>query len=762
LCILFLFAGAIPAFASRPYVVEQRAVSKLRAGGQKLIVDDMPMFDGNPTTIVLERFEVWAPDVEIIKYDAERKETRLPRPTTKFYRGRISGDPNSLVFMSVESNGDINGMALSGDGTRKLTVRRGVRAAGRPGERRGPRRDDAEAPLMVREFDEVDDVTTFGENGGFHCDVEGRDMTIARSLAELKPKPESSTAPTVTTAYGLNLAIETDGELYAAFGPAGPATDSLVTTYLGNLVGAASTIYQRDLKTTLTIGTTHLWSGGIASDPWTVLPASGTSAALAEFGLYWHNNYSAVNRSSVVFVSGKAFFGGVAWGGDQLCAGDFFCGAGGLSCGGATFAGSYAGGYAFCGSTTVTITVPDPNLTLNGVQYMIPVTTNFWMLLEVCHELGHNIDGPHTHCRALSPTEKATYGVSRDYIDLCYGSEGGPCYAGAVSYPPELGTIMSYCHNVYTTAGIPLGMPAGQRASRYTFGKAGEPSELMLPIFTTALESATPTVAITVGSGLPCSAGQTASVAAASSYAWQITGGTITSATNIASITFTPSAPSIVLTCTVSNTKGCSITSQRTTTSACGALAAPAAVDAHATTPTSVQISWTAVATATMYEVARQDLITLAYTTLNPGGSPGLVYSDNTVSVNKAYLYKVRAVAPSTGPYSAPDLATVVIYANPTLTAGTSVVAAQDLIEMRSAAQAVRTLANQGVFSFTDPTITSGVTVISAVHQAQLRSVVDSALSALSLTAISYTNPTPTTGATISAADMNNLRNGVY
>jgi hypothetical protein len=746
-CLLLTLLGAIPAFASRPYVVEQSAVAKLRAGGQRVVIEQMPMFDGNPATVVLERFEVWAPDAQIIKYDKDRKETRVPRPTTKFYRGRINGDAESLVFVSVQANGEIDGMAFSGDGKRKLAMRHGVRAGA---ERRTGRRDDDEAPLLVREFDEVDDLTLTPE-GGFHCDVEGESLGITQSLAALKPKPDSSTAPTVTTGYGLNLAIETDGELRTALG-----SDPAVTAYLGSLVGAASVIYQRDLKTTLTIGTTHIWADS-ATDPWTVVPPTSTRNALAELGMYWHNNYLAVPRSSVVFVSGKTFSGGVAWSANELCANDFFCGAGGLSCGSAIYAGSYAGGYAFCGSSgVVTTTVPDPNLTIGGVQYGLPFNNNFWMLLEVCHELGHNHQSPHTQCVPLDATQQATYGVvGRTFVDLCYNLDGGTCFAGTVATPAEFGTIMSYCHNRPTVGGnIP---------SRYLFGKALEPSELMLTFFSNSLEAATPTVAITVGSGLACAPGATASIAnvVGNTYAWGITGGTITSATNTNAITFTPSAPSVVLTVTDANVKGCSITSQRTTTSACGALSAPTGVDAHATGISSVQISWNSVATATMYEVARQDLITLAYTTLNPGGSAGLVYSDNSVSVNKSYLYKVRAVAPSTGPYSTPDLATVVVYANPTLTAGSSVVSAQDLIDMRSAAQAVRTLANQGVFSFTDPAIIAGVTAISAVHQSELRTVVNSALSTLSLTAIGYTNPTPTIGAVISAADMNDLRNGI-
>jgi hypothetical protein len=535
--------------------------------------------------------------------------------------------------------------------------------------------------------------------------------------------------------------------LYVGLG----GTDPAATTYLGNLIGQASVIYLRDLKTTLTIGATHLWSNS-ATDPWTKVPADGTSAALAELGAYWHNNYAGVNRSSVVMVSGKLFSGGVAWSSNELCANDFFCGVGGLSCGGAVFANSYAGGYAFCGSSgSVTTTVPDPNGTVNGIQYAVP-SANFWMLLEVCHELGHNFSSPHTHCVTLTAGEQATYAVARGFVDICYGSEGGSCYAGATSSPTELGTVMSYCHNIFLS---------GFRQSRYLFGKTGEPSEKMLPYFTGALDAATPAGAITVGAGpLPCSAGQTASVSAATSMAWGITGGAITSATNIASITFTPSAPTVVLTVTVGNTKGCSITSQRSTIALCGSLPAPASVDAHATSTTSVLVSWPAVATATSYEVSRLDTLGSAYSTL--GTTSMLNFTDSTVSVNKAYLYKVRAVAPSTGSYSNPDLATVVIYANPTLTATSSIVNAQDLVDVRSAAQAVRTLANQGVFSFTDPTITPGVTLISAVHQSQLRTVVNGAFTALSLTAISYTNPTPVIGATISAADMNNLRNGMY
>jgi hypothetical protein len=282
----------------------------------------------------------------------------------------------------------------------------------------------------------------------------------------------------------------------------------------------------------------------------------------------------------------------------------------------------------------------------------------------------------------------------------------------------------------------------------------------MFAAFTAAFDAASPDGAISLGAAepLPCTAGQTASVAAATSMAWSITGGAFTSASNIASITFTPSAPSVVLTVTVANTKGCSITSQRTATALCASLPAPGTVDAHAATAGSVSISWSSVPTATSYEVARLDLLGNTYSTITTTAS--LTYTDNAVSVNKAYLYKVRAVAPGIGSYSTPNLATVVIYGNPTLTAGSSIVNAQDLINIRDAANAVERLANRTATVF--PAVTPGVTVILASDQSALRTAVNNAFTDLSLTAISYTNPTPVAGAIISAADMNNLRNGMY
>jgi hypothetical protein len=187
-------------------------------------------------------------------------------------------------------------------------------------------------------------------------------------------------------------------------------------------------------------------------------------------------------------------------------------------------------------------------------------------------------------------------------------------------------------------------------------------------------------------------------------------------------------------------------------------IGAPTGLDAHVLPNSHVSVSWNAVPTATSYEVQRTDnIVTTPFAMVTT--TSALSIDDAAVSTNKAYMYRVRAVAPSTGPFSTPDMATVVVYANPTLTPGSSIVAAQDLVDIRNAANAVERLANRTATVF--PAVTPGVTTILATDQSALRTAVNNAFLDLSLTAIVYTHPTPVAGATIFATDMTDLRNAM-
>ncbi len=781
ICLLFATAfvvcAAPPMFATRPFVVDHELAVRLEKGiapGETLELRDIALIDGNPATLTLERFEVWRPDAEIIVYEADGKSFhKLPRPDTKFYKGMVNGDRDSVVEISVGRNGRIAGMIMANDRIftigRGIPLHNGVRAARRDDDVTPIDRSD---PLLIREFDDVEDLANNPQAANWHCDLDTFGMGRIRrpsanpaaggAASDAAPAAAPTGTPATGVSYSLNLAVETDAELRAAF-----VSDAAELTYLQGLIAAASVIYQRDLNTTLTIGTVHQWTNA-ATDPWTVTTASTTGAALAELGAYWHNNYSGVARSSVVFMSGKLFSGGVAWI-DTLCSGDFFCGSTGSSCGSSTYANSYAGGYAFCGSSgSVATTTPDPTLTINGTQFALP-SANYWPLLEVTHELGHNANGPHTHCVAVTASQRTQYGVvdGRTFVDQC---ASGECYVGSTSAPAEYGTIMSYCHLI-AASGFP-----GFRASRYRFYKIGEISELMLgDTAARCTDQGTSTcrltqglgdgtsglnATITIGSNLACSAGKTASVPANASatFSWQITGGSITAGAATNQITFTPSAPSVTVTVTVSNASGCAIINSATASTQCGAISAPVNLVASAS-GTSVTVTWNTVSGATSYNVYRST-DNVNFTSFNTAGPP---FVQTGLAADTAYIYKVRAFNGAESGDSNKDLAETTVFA--ATTAGTTKLSAADITALRTAVNAVRKLANGGVannFGFTDATLTPGTTKVRGIHITELRSTLDAARSTLGLTALSYTDPVITNGSTkVRAVHVTDLRAGV-
>ena len=177
-------------------------------------------------------------------------------------------------------------------------------------------------------------------------------------------------------------------------------------------------------------------------------------------------------------------------------------------------------------------------------------------------------------------------------------------------------------------------------------------------------------------------------------------------------------------------------------------------VIATATTTTSVNVTWTSPAGS--YEVAR--VSSAGSVTL--GQSVTGAWIDNTASAGTAYLYKVRAATGGTPPYSDPDLATTVIFTDPILTAGSNVIRAVHMTELRTAVDAVRLLAALPLAAFTDPA-PAGV-LIKRIHVIELRTALDSARALLALRTITYTTPAIVAGSTpIMKAHVDDLRNGV-
>ena len=190
--------------------------------------------------------------------------------------------------------------------------------------------------------------------------------------------------------------------------------------------------------------------------------------------------------------------------------------------------------------------------------------------------------------------------------------------------------------------------------------------------------------------------------------------------------------------------------------------AAPASVSATATTSTNVVVTWALVSGATRYDIERS-ANNVTFTNVGSTGSGDITtFNDTSAAANTAYLYRVRAANSfGDGPFSTSDLATTIIFTENPPVSGVTIIKAVHLNELRTAVNAVRTLAGQSAAAFTDPTLSSAIKV-KAVHITELRTYLTAARSALGLSTAAYTDPTITAGVTtVKGIHLTEIRNNV-
>jgi hypothetical protein len=709
---------------------EFAALHRPLRNGARVTIPRIPLAADEPDAVLeLERFQVWADHAEIKVYGANDQvlETLAP-PPVQYFRGTVAGKPDSIVFLSVHGE-NLEGVIFTAESKYALGTRRFDKTGSR---------------VIIQESSIADDITAEGQS--YTCDLDGTQITAASSprqvmsnaIADLQP----NAAPTGTQRSVLNIAVDTDYELFMSANIAG--NSSRLTTYIGNLMGGVSTIYSRDLLAEVRV--VYLGIQTSAADPFTVVPGStGTwngssvaytsSHALAELGDRWHNTPpSTVRRSGAMLISGKPQTAGVAWI-NTLCDPDF-------AGSGDPFNGHWGGGYSFCGGIAPTSSLSVPDHTT--APYYTP-SSDYWPLLQVSHELGHNVGSAHTHCVLLTPEQRTQYNVTRAYVDTCYAAAG--CYSGPTALPAETGTIMSYCHNLRTSG----------PETRFTFGQPNEASQVIVTNMRGYLAAETPSMsAITAPSSLGAGVSGNASVTsvAGMTYAWTISNGTITSASNTAAITFTGSTTPVVLTVTATNTSGCGITDY-VSVSINANLAAPANVTATATSSSNVALTWNAVPEATGYDVWRKANVAAPFAQVDSTATTS--FNDGSVSANTAYLYQVRATG---GAFSASELAATTMFTDPDLVAGSTRLKSAHLTELLTAVNAVRTLAGLGTTAFATPATVSSVST--AAHVTTLRAAINGARTTLGIGTTAYTDSSLVAGSTpIRAVHITELRAAV-
>lgn len=187
----------------------------------------------------------------------------------------------------------------------------------------------------------------------------------------------------------------------------------------------------------------------------------------------------------------------------------------------------------------------------------------------------------------------------------------------------------------------------------------------------------------------------------------------------------------------------------------------PTGLTATAVSPSQVNVSWSFSGQADGFLIERRGPGQSSFAQIGVADSSARSFPDTTAAANTAYLYRVKSTKANTP--SAPsgfDLATTVIF-TPDPIAFHTEVAAQPIMQLRTAVNAVRALWSTaaGPFTFTDPVLTN--VDPKAIHILELRTILGNARSSLGLPAVQYTSPAPAPQQLFNAGDINDLRAGV-
>ncbi|HEX2163930.1 MAG TPA: M12 family metallo-peptidase, partial [Thermoanaerobaculia bacterium] len=409
------------ATASADALDEVVAAARALPRGGRLLVEGLPLGPGGPRVALgLERVQVFAEDAEIVVHRAAG-EDRLDPPDDAWMHGQLVGEGDSVVLLTVPEEGVPRG----------LLFRRGrffvVGAEGsEPARGRGR--------LIAREGQ-------IPPGGPFDCrldEVTPPEDLVGTAPRDLFPHGEPSLGDSLFEEEGgggrvggfaasgathtARVAVETDHELFQRFG----GNRAALTAYVGDLFAYISTLYSREIGTSLEVSHLSIWDS--PSDPWT---QTSPSCGMYEFGRFWNNNRGSVDRTVAHFLSGKSTTAGIAWLG-VLCRDGFTVDHGGSCPGLSPQRDVYGGGYGYTGGISGGFNPASPSLV--------------WDVLGVAHEIGHNFDSPHTHCYG-------DIGGSSQPVDQCSASECGRpgCFCGTPTLPcgtagAGCGTVMSYCH----------------------------------------------------------------------------------------------------------------------------------------------------------------------------------------------------------------------------------------------------------------------------------------------------------------------------
>jgi DNA-binding beta-propeller fold protein YncE len=270
-------------------------IEQLSLAAGPLVLDNVPVSDGELLTLEVERFYVTKPWTvfEIGNESGPGVPMEFDPDEVVLLRGRVAGCCESFVFIGI-SPWSSNGIIDAGPGRGMY----GISSRGKGG-----------APLPA------------GQMRIFRGGLSGQhDMPMCEVDEEPTFRPVPTPFPGGYQELGLTkfmrqieVAVETDHEFYQIFNDA-PAT----AAYLVQMYGACSAIMMRDFNCRLDLVFARVWE----------TPTEPFQADLGAFLDYWQANMGAVKRDNAQMFSGRADKpGGVAYL-NSMCNGNAysFCG----------------------------------------------------------------------------------------------------------------------------------------------------------------------------------------------------------------------------------------------------------------------------------------------------------------------------------------------------------------------------------------------------------------------------------------------------
>ncbi len=315
-----------------------------RAQGSKIRIRQFPLSETSSVELELQPFHVIGKDTQFVIGHLDESDVPFPYDVSRisFFRGRVVGRPGSDVYLSLSDRSSTGYIDLG---------------PGAPRHRISSKGGDGQP--LARGL-----VSVFKASGSPSvpagvplCGVDGdklqfRGEWIKSPLPRRTTSAAQTIAPVTVGLKQMELAVETDYELFTLFNDATATFDYVVQMY-----GEVSTIYMRDVDTRIQVVFVRVWDQ--ADDLF-----NGPDP-LFQFYPWWIANMGAVSRDTAQFFSGRRDFpfGGQAFV-TRLC--DTF---------GFGIVGYAAGSF------------PDPSVP-NPFNWDIPVTA---------HELGHSSGTAHTH-----------------------------------------------------------------------------------------------------------------------------------------------------------------------------------------------------------------------------------------------------------------------------------------------------------------------------------------------------------------------------